>query len=58
MTKLIMFRSRNKTRLSALIILACISPGSHAYLDPGTGGMLIQALLAILVGVGLFFSTL
>ncbi len=28
---------------------------SHAYLDPGTGSMLLQALAAVFIGLGLFW---
>lgn len=29
---------------------------AYAYLDPGTGGLIIQALIASLVGIGVFFK--
>ena len=31
---------------------------AYAYLDPGTGGLIIQALIASLVGVGVFFKNI
>ncbi|MBU1694979.1 MAG: hypothetical protein KKC51_13580 [Verrucomicrobia bacterium] len=30
-------------------------PMSLAYIDPGTGGMILQLVMAALVGAGLFF---
>lgn len=41
-----------RTGLAAAMLLA--APQAHAYLDPGTGSILIQGLIAALVG-GLFF---
>ena len=31
---------------------------AYAYLDPGTGGLIIQALIASLVGIGVFFKNI
>ena len=31
---------------------------AYAYLDPGTGGLIIQVLVASLISIGVFFSTL
>ena len=31
---------------------------AYAYIDPATGGFLIQALVASLIGVGIFFKNI
>jgi hypothetical protein len=36
---------------SAYILL--IAPPAHAYIDPGTGGMLIQIVIAAFLGVSI-----
>ena len=41
-----------------LFLLAAAPPSAHAYLDPGTGSMVVQALLAALVGAGLMIRGL
>jgi uncharacterized membrane protein len=41
-----------------LLLLAVTPANAHAYLDPGTGSMLVQALLAALVGAGLMLKGL
>lgn len=41
----------------AAVLFAMVSP-AYAYLDPGTGSVIVQALLAMLVGAGLFFRNL
>ncbi len=50
------FSSRNMTAPTLVAVALCLllspTPG-HAYLDPGTGGMAIQALIAILAGTWL-----
>jgi hypothetical protein len=43
---------------SLLLLLAVMPPSAHAYLDPGTGSMVVQALLAALVGAGLMLKGL
>lgn len=40
-----------------LLKLILIVP-AHAYLDPGTGSMIIQALIAILASAALFLTNL
>ena len=30
---------------------------AHAYIDPGTGAMIIQAIVAVFAGVAYFFKT-
>lgn len=43
----------------SLLLLLTVAPASaHAYLDPGTGSMVLQALLAVLVGTGLMLKGL
>lgn len=38
----------------AVSVLAIVPDNAHAYIDPGAGSMVIQALLAALIGVGVF----
>ena len=40
--------------------LACLAyvPSAFAYLDPGTGSILLQGLIAALAAVGAFFGTI
>lgn len=53
------FKTRNiSLKLAAIIwILFCVwvTP-AHAYLDPGTGSMILQAILGLLFGIGLTLS--
>ena len=48
--------------LSTLIVLLLSIKPAHAYLDPGTGSMLIQAVLAVIaavsVSIGIFWNRL
>lgn len=51
--------AHDRRRRSALIflLLACMSPSAHAYIDPNAGGFLFQLLaplLAIVTGLWLF----
>lgn len=40
-----------------LAVLASALPGvAHAYIDPGTGSILVQGLIAALAMVGVFFG--
>jgi hypothetical protein len=41
-------------RLLFLLAALAMTPSAHAYLDPGTGSILIQGLIAAVVG-GLFY---
>ncbi len=34
------------------------SSNAYAYLDPGTGGLIIQALIASIIGIGIFFQNI
>ena len=48
---------RNKNNV-LIVYLIMISPNAFAYLDPGTGGMIIQAIIAMFIGAGIFFGHL
>lgn len=40
-----------------LAVLVCLWPeDANAYFDPGTGSMILQAVLAALIGISLAFS--
>lgn len=39
-----------------LVVFAAIAPRALAYLDPGTGSMIIQILIGFLAGLALFFK--
>jgi hypothetical protein len=42
---------RSPGSLVVLFVLALVAvPRAHAYLDPGTGSMIIQVLIAVVVG--------
>lgn len=42
-----------RTALAGLIVYGLLGPSpAHAYLDAGTGSLIVQALLAGVVGVG------
>ena len=42
-----------RTSLAALLVYGLLTPRlAHAYLDAGTGSLIVQALLAGVVGVG------
>lgn len=40
-------------RLFAAVFLAVLTPHAHAYLDPGTGSMILQGIIAAVAVVGL-----
>lgn len=44
-----------KTILLTLTLLVCAASPSLAYLDPGTGSMILQALAAGVIAAGLFW---
>lgn len=46
-----------RTALCLLTLLA-VPPTAHAYIDPGTGSLLFQSLLAVLFGIGVAFRKL
>lgn len=51
------FRMRSLGKLSLVAAaLAVLAPSALAYLDPGTGSMIIQILIGFLAGVALFFK--
>ena len=40
-----------------LVFVLCLwTEDAHAYFDPGTGSMILQAVLAALIGISLAFS--
>jgi hypothetical protein len=43
-----------------LVAAACTAPAAHAYIDPGVGSMLVQALIAAFAaaaaGIGIFWD--
>ena len=41
-----------------LLVLLAMPATAHAYIDPGTGSLLFQSLLAVLFGVGVAFRRL
>ena len=50
---------RNFTLL-CLVFTLCMLPliKAHAYFDPGTGSLIIQAIIALVAGSALFFKRL
>jgi len=42
------------TKIFTTISLLLVSFDAYAYLDPSTGGMIIQVLIATLIGAGVF----
>jgi len=46
------------TKIYTTILLLLGSFDAYAYLDPSTGGMVIQALLATLIGAGVFLRNI
>ncbi|HSU72892.1 MAG TPA: hypothetical protein VLJ21_03525 [Candidatus Binatia bacterium] len=50
--------ARSLIKLSVLVSIACAvaAPQALAYLDPGTGSMLVQILIGFLAGIALFFK--
>ena len=47
-----------KVAFYSLFIMPMTSFDVYAYLDPGTGGLLIQGLVAFLIGAGVFFKSI
>lgn len=46
-------------RILSIVLLSLIcAENAHAYLDPGTGSILLQALLAGMLAVGAFWRNL
>lgn len=44
-------------KLSVLTLVGlCFSVQAHAYLDPGTGSVIIQAVIAVFVAFGVFWG--
>ena len=46
-----------KTSAHASFWLFLFTNQAHAYLDPATGGLIVQAIIASMVGIGVFFTT-
>lgn len=44
--------------LSIIYILIFFQNFSYAYIDPGTGSLILQWLIAIIAGVSVFFSNI
>ena len=38
-----------------IFLLICFSNHAHAYIDPGTGGILLQFIIAIIAGIASFW---
>lgn len=49
-----MSRKRIRGSLTILVMFALVPGVSHAYVDPGTGAMLVQALLAV-IAIAFFY---
>lgn len=43
---------------TAVYFVFALSPSAFAYLDPGTGSMILQAVIAGLVTIGIFWRNL
>ncbi len=41
--------------LPILLVLFAVNTNAHAYLDPGTGSILLQALAAAVLAAGVFW---
>ena len=50
-------QSSHRHRALLLIALLCYAPVSHAYLDPGTGSMIISAIVGLIATVTLTAKT-
>ena len=47
-----------KLILYIFFISISFSSKAYAYLDPGTGGLILQVLIASLIGIGVFFKNI
>ena len=47
-----------KTIFVSFVIFLLLQSKSYAYIDPGTGGLIIQAILGALAAVGIFYRNL
>jgi hypothetical protein len=52
------FRLIWKPFISLLLIFLTVLPDAHAYIDPGSGALLWQALLAVFVGALFYFRSI
>jgi len=41
--------------LNVVFLNLLLTNSSHAYLDPGTGSMLLQAVVAVFIGLSIFW---
>ena len=46
------------TKIYTVVPLLLLSFDAYAYLDPSTGGMIIQVLLAGIIGAGVFLRSM
>lgn len=44
--------------ISLVLFFLLFQTDSQAYIDPGTGGLIIQAILGAIAAVGIFFTNL
>jgi len=51
-------RAHPRNAMLCLCALLVLPATAHAYIDPGTGSLLFQSLLAVLFGVGAAFGRL
>jgi len=47
-----------KLILCIFFLSISLSTSAYAYLDPGTGGLIIQVLIASAIGIGVFFKNI
>ncbi len=52
------FKLKLKFIFFILFFSIIFSSNAYAYLDPGTGGLIIQVLIASLIGIGVFFRNI
>ena len=50
------FNLESNNLLYSILLLVFFSPDAYAYIDPGTGSLVIQAIIAIIAGAGIFIS--
>lgn len=49
--------SKSLTSIVGLLTMLSLSAPAHAYLDPATGSIIVQALLGAVAGATVFFRT-
>lgn len=50
-------RSKTLVSLTGFLAMLSISAPAHAYLDPATGSIILQAMIGAVAGATLFFRT-